>query len=98
MKGKTDGLLMPLRYPFSSTLLNQSVPENRFSPSWSAAPLTWTKEWLTASGVPSLHTKIWLTRHGSSTHKMPAILPPIGLHLLVPGFHELQWLKMNILS
>ena len=36
--------------------------------------------------------------HGSSTHKMPAILPPIGLHLITPGFHELQWLKMNILS
>ena len=33
---------MPLRYPFSSTLLNQSVPENRSSPSWSTAPLTWS--------------------------------------------------------
>ena len=76
-------------------LLNSS---NKHSPTWSAAPLTMLPtEWLTASGVPSLH-KDMVTRHGSSTHKMPAILPPIGLHLIAPGFHELQWLKMNIFS
>ena len=38
-------------------------------------------------------TEIGITRHGSSTYKMPAVLPPKGLQLMLPRFPELQWLK-----
>ena len=51
-------------------------PSSRSSPTWSAAPLTCTTGWPTSTQVTSIS---W---HGSSTHKVPAILPPCSLHLM----------------
>ena len=85
----SDGVVMPAECPSftHNHLLNSS---NKHSPTWSAAPLTMLPtEWLTASGVPSLH-KDRVPWHGSRTQTVPALLPPSKLNPPIWKLHEFQ--------
>ena len=86
-----DVLLMPIKCQ-SSASISSILSKYRSSPHgqqlhWPGPKSGWQHQ------VCHHSTEIGITRHGSSTYKMPAVLPPKGLHLMLPRFPELQWLK-----